>query len=204
MIPKPTAKQVFEIDKSSTAKQVAKGKTQAVNKTAYGEQEYDVLFKNAKEHLKLIERDITAIYKRYFEKQNLYKFMKLPELLSGLHEYLQAMFMLETVERGANEKQLQFIYSLFKRADLFEGVSGFKQLFIKCRRVLAIVPTAFSCLVAVDKTHDQNFSSVFINSVYGIYTQITQLQTNTKIKKKRELLANLITFAKERGVIIND
>ena len=164
---------------------------------------YEIAFKAAKELLKGIERNVNSVYKRYFENQSGFKHTS-ADLLKDMHEYLQALFMAEATANGANEGQLQFIYSLLRKADLFEGVNGFKQLFEKSKRVLSKVPVAYYCFVAVDKGKKQNLSSYFINSVYGIYTLLSKLQIKSNVKKKKELLANLIAFAKERGVLIND
>lgn len=194
---KPLKPEVDAKKQSSKTELVAK--KQAVTPS----DSYADLFEKAKESLKEIERTINVVYKKYFESQNNFKHTN-AELISATHEYLQALFMLDIAERGINEQQLQFIYSLLKKADLFEGVNGFKQVFEKARRIVKKVPLSFYCFVAVDKSAQQNLSSEFINSVYEIYTLLYKLQSKINIKKKKELLAELINFAKQRGVLIND
>ena len=166
--------------------------------------DYFEIFGKAKALLAEVEQTVSGVYSRYFASKAEFKYSEL-QLISGIHEYLQALFMTESVKSGElSEMQLQFVYSLFIKADIFSGLTSLNQFMEKGKMVLEKTPMAFMCLVAVDRHKDQGLSSLFIKSVYGIYTLLNQLQPSKKLKTKKELLAGLISAMQAQGVLYND
>ncbi len=152
--------------------------------------------------IKEIHLQIADIYKEHFANSAFA--YSLNEVANDLERYLQALLLLScSTNKKLSEEEMNFIWAVLSRANVFEGSSSFEESLDKAKILTRVNPHALLLTVAVDKFYKKDQTTKLLTKVYDLYLLSCSLK-NTKIIDKKQLLEAQYNFALAQGVNIND
>lgn len=155
-----------------------------------------------KELLAQIHLQIEKIYSEHFAGSAFG--YSLNEVASDIEKYLQATLLVcASKGKELSEKEVDFIWAVLTRANVFEGTSSINQALEKAEILTKVNPHAVLLTVAVDKFYKKNETAILLTNIYDLYLLSCRLE-KTKIIDKKQLLAVQFNFAQAQGVNIND
>lgn len=148
-----------------------------------------------------IKKSVIGVYDEIFKNNPAFK-TPIESVVKNLEEYVQALLLSRALLGEANyECYPEFVYEILPEGDIFVGTFDDLSLNVKLAAVLKTQPTAMLMLAAVDVSFNRSETKKLIDDVYSLYlTCVNAL--GQKAPSKDEVMFNMLTFAKNQGVVL--
>lgn len=149
-----------------------------------------------------IHMQIQTIYNEHFSNSAFA--YSLNDVANDVEKYMQALLILRaSTGKELCEKELDFIWAVLSRANIFEGTNSLDEVLDKANIITRVNPHAVLLTVAVDKFYKKSETDKLLTKIYDLYLLSCSL-VKTNIIDKKQLLEAQIKFAQAQGVNIND
>lgn len=155
----------------------------------------------ALEYVCAIKSGIESVYDEIFKNNPAFK-NSIESIVKNLEEYVQALLLSRALMAEIKfECYPEFVYEILPEGDIFKGTFDDLSLNVKMANVLKTQPTAMLMLAAVDVSFNRRETKELIDNIYSLYNLcVTAL--GQKAPAKDEVMFNMLTFAKNQGVIL--
>lgn len=144
---------------------------------------------------------VLRVYDEIFKNNPAFKNSS-DSIIKNLEEYVQAL-LLSPALVGENNYECypEFVYEILPEGDIFSGTYDNLSLNVKMANLLKTQPTATLMFAAVDVSFGRSETKKLIDGIYSLYFLcVTAL--GQKAPSKDEIMFNMLTFAKNQGVIL--
>ena len=188
-----------EIEK---AKMLAeKAKIEKANENERVKSALNAVKPQALEYVCAIKNGIESVYDEIFKNNPAFK-NSIESIVKNLEEYVQALLLSRALMAEIKfECYPEFVYEILPEGDVFKGTFDDLSLNVKLANVLKTQPTAMLMLAAVDVSFNRRETKELIDNIYSLYN-ICVTALGQKAPAKDEVMFNMLTFAKNQGVIL--